>query len=151
MCAWCPQIATFDPMVQKYTAEPRIQSPGDISDSHEGNNGDSDYVIKKMPPPSCSKKKVNNSAPLQGSAMLRPAIGMMKAKEIEKLKLGRPQAHATELTGITGFDNASLAEMSAATKELVAEAKANTSLKLEDLDAREHSMDANGRDTHGHG
>jgi len=94
---------------------------------------------------------VNNSAPLQGSAMLRPAIGMMKAKEIEKLKLGRPQAHATELTGITGFDNASLAEMSAATKELVAEAKANTSLKLEDLDAREHSMDANGRDTHGHG
>jgi hypothetical protein len=41
--------------------------------------------------------------------------------------------------------------MSAATKELVAAAKAKTSLKLEDLDARQHSMDANGRDTHGHG
>jgi No apical meristem-associated C-terminal domain len=132
------KLPKFDPMVQKkYTAEPRIQSPGDISDSDDGNNGDRDYVVKK-PPTSSNKKKVNNSAPPQGSAMSRP-IGMKKAKEIEKLKTGRSQAHAIELTGITGFDNASLAEMSAATKELVAAVKANTSLKREDLDARQHS------------
>ncbi len=81
---------------------------------------------------------MNNSVPPQGSAMLRP-IGMKNAKEIEKLKSGCPQAHTNELTGITGFDNASLAEMSAATRDLVAAVKANTSLKREDLAARRHS------------
>ena len=50
------KLPKFDPMVQKYTAEPRIQSPGDISDSDDGNNDDSDYVVKKKPPPSSSKK-----------------------------------------------------------------------------------------------
>ena len=71
------------------------------------------------------------------SAMARP-IGMKKAKVMEKLKLG--QAHAMiDLTGAAGgFDNNSLAEMSAATKELIAAVKANTSLKREDLDARQH-------------
>lgn len=112
---------------------------GDISNSDDGNNGDSEYVVKQ-PPPTSNRKKVNNSAQAQGSAMSRP-IGMKKAKEIKKLKSGHcPQQQAIEFMGTTGFDNASLAEKLAATnKELVATVKANTSLKLEDLDAKKYS------------
>ena len=121
---------------RNHTAERRMQSsPGDVPDSSDdGNNGDSDNVVRKAPP---SRKKVNNSASAQGSAMSRP-IEKKKAKEVEKLKSGSPQ-QTNELTGTTGFDNASLAEMPAATKELVVAVKANTSLKREDLDSRQHS------------
>ena len=60
-----------------------------------------------------------------------------EGKRDKKLKSGHPQ-QAIKLTGTTGFDNASLAEISAAMNDLVAAIKANTSLKREDLDSRQH-------------
>ena len=128
------QLPKFDPMVPTHSCAPSSCSPpGDVSDDNdEDDNGDSDYVVKN--PSSSSKKRVNNTNPVLGSGISRP-IGMKKAKAIEKLKSDRTQAHAIDLTGgAAAFD-----EMSAATKELVAAIKVNTSLKREYLDAGQQS------------
>jgi hypothetical protein len=113
-----------------------IGADDDSSTSHQS------HVVAKTPPTSVSKegqtKKVNNSAPAQGSKLTRP-IGMKSAKKLAKLEeesartkqslasgvASMPATFATATEGIMGV-----------TQDLVAAFNANTVLKKQDLRAR---------------
>jgi hypothetical protein len=134
------QLPKCDPMIATNNSSPSshlgIGADDDSSTSHQS------HVVAKTPPTSVSKegqtKKVNNSAPAQGSKLTRP-IGMKSAKKLAKLEeesartkqslasgvASMPATFATATEGIMGV-----------TQDLVAAFNANTVLKKQDLRAR---------------
>ena len=137
------RLPKFDPMLSGSTEEsssPCLASSKFLvndttsDDNNEGAESDEDEVLSKRTQRSRigsnKKRKVNNSAPTQGSKASRP-LGMKKAKKLAKLEAERIIRSVT----LAGAQIMEVEGMATMTKELVAIFKANAAMKQQVIKA----------------